>query len=96
MLKKVFMLYVFIVSALYTIQYLGGNKENMSTMRLQSTANYPYGFAIHMPTNYAVNNAIKTYRSNYHQSKHIMKQSAMTTTQEPQPHNSCTLLPREL
>lgn len=95
MLKKVFILYVFVVCALYTIQYLGCNKENMSTMRLHSTTNYPYGFATHIPTNYAINSAIKLYRDNYNKSKAIMKQSATAIAQEPEPHNSCTLLPRE-
>lgn len=92
MLKKVFILYVVVVLAL---QYFACNKENMSTMRLHPTTNYPYGFATHIPTNYAINNARKTYRDNYKKSKDIIKQSTDITDPEPQPHNTCTLLPRE-
>lgn len=92
MLKKVFILFVLVVLAL---QYLDCNKEHMSTMRLQSTSDYPYDFATHIPTNYAINNAIKTYRYNNDTSVGIVNHASATTTPEPQPHNTCTLLPSE-
>lgn len=88
MFKKVFILFVVVVLAL---QYLGCNKENMSSMRLQSTTDYPYGYATHIPTNYAINNAIKTSRYNYDASVDMMEHASAITVREPQPHNTCTL-----
>ena len=95
MLEKVFMLLLWVIISSYIMQYLERtsfiypDRENMSSMHRVSTSDYPYGFATHIPTNYAINNAIDTYSNNYKVSMELSKQ--FTTQSIPQPHNTCFL-----
>lgn len=93
MLEKVFMLFLWVIIASYIMQYLERtsciypNRENMSNMRIVSTSNYPHGFATHIPTNYAINTAIDTYRNNNKVSLELSKQS--TSQSIPHAYNTC-------